>query len=147
MFCPRVWGKKSEMQRWVLKRYKRDRKWSHPTNLQILGDFRQIWAGLSLGCGKKLKRIPVPRIYLHLLVYPNSTLMTLSLWLQVNQFIKVKVLLGGKNLNSEDRGTMFPYMLYQPSPPRSSSLIRPVCQSWSAWGMALSLSELPLPHS
>ena len=51
---------------------------------------------------KKLKRVPVPQICLHLLMYLNPTLMALFLWLKVNQFVTVKLFLGGKNLESED---------------------------------------------
>lgn len=117
MFCPRVWGKKSETQRWVSKKHKHDHKRSHPTNLQILGDFSQIWAGLSWGCWKKLERIPVLWICLHLLVHLNPTLKALLLWLQVNQFIKVQFLLGGKNLDFEDQGTTFSYTPSSPPLP------------------------------
>lgn len=43
--------------------------------------------------------------------------MALFLWLKVNQLVRVKLLLGGKNLESEDRGTTFSYI-----PPSSAPI-------------------------
>lgn len=65
---------------------------------------------------EKLKRVPVPQICFRLLVYLNPTLTALFLWLKVNQFVTVKLLLGKKNLESEDRGTTS-HTHYPNSPP------------------------------